>query len=126
MTCLNCNKTMPRYQCKTRTGKYFLVPHKYCPECNPFDHETDKFRFENYARTMANEYPERINIVYECPCEAKKLKHHFDYEYSYDIFLLCQKCHNEEHKKINRLEKFYKNRLNISIRPGKEESCSTP
>ncbi len=49
---------------------------------------------------MANQYPEKVKIIYECPCDDQnKKKHHFDYSFPYDVFLLCQRCHMEEHKK---------------------------
>jgi len=104
MTCPICNEKLPRQKCKSQNGKVFEVPYKYCPNCLPSDHP----RLQCRAQTMANQYPEKVKIIYECPCDDQnKKKHHFDYSFPYDVFLLCQRCHMEEHKKINRLKKFY-------------------
>jgi len=52
------------------------------------------------AHYLANRYPERINILCECPHAGKKQKHHPDYDKAYEIQLLCHKCHAKTRRKV--------------------------
>ena len=72
--------------------------YKYCSECNKV-HPLPKQR----AAWMANQYPEKVSILYECPCESdKKMKHHFDYTQPFDVYLVCKFCHGWFHRMINK------------------------
>jgi len=53
-----------------KTERFFEVPYKYCPNCLPSDHP----RLQCRAQTMANQYPEKVKIIYECPCDDQKQK----------------------------------------------------
>lgn len=56
------------------------------------------------ASSLVKSHPERLNILYECPCEATgKHHHHPDYSKTYDVILLCDRCHVIEHKRLRSL-----------------------
>lgn len=100
---------------------------KYCPECREKRAAQLKYRYvqsEKYkeahrrrakawqqknkdkykASCLAKSHPERLNILYECHCEAiGKHHHHFDYSKPYDVILLCDACHASEHKRLRSL-----------------------
>jgi hypothetical protein len=54
---------------------------------------TDSKYLRNRAHYLANKYPERLNISFDCEHAEKKDKHHPDYFKPYDVELLCRKCH---------------------------------
>ena len=92
-------------RCKICNEK-LLKGFTYCTECHPFN--TDDCcasRIDVRARTLANQFPEKLNIVWECACNGRKEKHHFDYNKAFDIFLACKKCHWWFHKTINKYQK---------------------
>lgn len=66
-----------------------------------------KWRMENRekrnAHRLAERHPEALTITYECPCDAEKQKHHFDYERPLEVMLLCRKCHGAEHRRLRSL-----------------------
>lgn len=43
--------------------------------------------------------PERIEILWACGCDGDKIRHHYDYDKPYSVFLLCHSCHGKEHHK---------------------------
>ncbi len=45
------------------------------------------------AHYLANRYPGKIIITFDCGHEGKKIKHHPDYKKPLEIELLCMKCH---------------------------------
>ena len=47
------------------------------------------------AHYLANRYPSRIIVTFDCGHSSKKVKHHPDYEKPYNIELLCWKCHGK-------------------------------
>ena len=102
MVCDICQEELPLAHHVSRAGTPYTIPIQFCPNCNPY--EPGHPRFESRAQTMSNQYPEKNTTLYECPCELPgKLKHHPDYSQPYLIVQLCQRCHMDEHKRINRV-----------------------
>lgn len=93
-----------------RSGCIFCNPH------NPDKSKNDLIRSKSWCSQMTNKNPEEVEIIYECKCKnVKKVYHHFDYSFTYYVFLLCYKCHRREHSKIKKLNEFYKEKLGINI-----------
>lgn len=56
------------------------------------------------VQSLTKSHPERLNIIYECPCvSAGKHHHHPDYSKTYDVVLLCDGCHAKEHVRLRSL-----------------------
>ncbi len=51
------------------------------------------------AHYLANRYPEKLIILYECTHEGKKHKHHADYSKPHEVELLCSECHSKKERK---------------------------
>src|SRR5574343_523661 len=56
-----------------------------------------------YAYRTMVKYPDRIKVLYECPCfsTGKKFRHHFDYSRPLDVYLLCGGCHETIHADVS-------------------------
>ena len=52
------------------------------------------------AHYLANRYPSRVTVDFDCGHSGKKVKHHPDYGNPYNVELLCWKCHGT-HKGSN-------------------------
>lgn len=64
--------------------------------------ESNKEKYK--AAQLVASHPDRINILYECSCEAtEKHHHHYNYSKIYDVVLLCDACHAAEHKRLRSL-----------------------
>lgn len=99
----------------------------FCPECRPvaYNRKRDPYwKSDQYkkahrrhalnwqrknpekqrAQHLATHYPERLNVLYECPCDTKdKHNHHPDYSKPYEVIRLCGPCHRAEHKRLREL-----------------------
>ena len=45
------------------------------------------------AHYLANRYPEKLIILFQCSHDGEKQKHHPSYEKPFEVELLCPKCH---------------------------------
>ena len=71
---------------------------KYCHRCNK-----DHYNIKQRSNHMVYKYPERVVVLYVCPCDVEnKIKHHFDYSRPFEVYLLCHKCHTWFHGRIRR------------------------
>jgi len=53
------------------------------------------------ATWFANQYPDKIEILHRCPCEAEwRVKHHPNYDFPYKVMNLCARCHKQLHASI--------------------------
>ncbi len=56
------------------------------------------------AQSLAKYYPDKLVIVYECPCDAeRKHNHHHDYTKPLEVLRLCPDCHRKEHARLRSL-----------------------
>ena len=98
--CVNCG-TMREKRLQHRRGLPVLIPRQglLCDNCNPYDPITQREKYVIRINTILFSNPEKVNILRECSCEARrKVKHHPDYSKPYDVDLLCFSCHYFEHK----------------------------
>jgi hypothetical protein len=105
--CLECGKP---YQ-----PKHIL--NKYCEYCKPIvtarihlKHQTlynknnkKITQWQSWTRNQTRYGKDTLTILYECPHETKKHHHHFDYRRPFEVILLCQECHAQEHKRLRRI-----------------------
>jgi hypothetical protein len=86
-----------------------------CPICGSNNHKKDGYCFPynflwnsqgcyNYDHWLINSAgyitrnnKSKVEIVWECPCNDKKIMHHFDYYNPFAIFLMCKSCHKWIH-----------------------------
>jgi hypothetical protein len=65
-------------------------------------HEKEQRRQTAYSQMKDN----LIEVIFECTCaKDKKIRHHPDYDQPNKVMRLCQKCHSQEHSRINQQEK---------------------
>jgi hypothetical protein len=43
-----------------------------------------------------------VKVVWECPCNKKKIRHHFNYFNPLQVFLVCLSCHKWFHSIIRK------------------------
>lgn len=78
---------------KIKKGKKFPSV-RYCVNCESLT-KTPK----QYAYSLNRKYPDKVKIVYECPCNVvKKVKHHPDYQEPFIIEKICHSCHMAAHQ----------------------------
>jgi len=96
--CDKCRNLSLKVSVKSVVGKnrfciYCKKPLKnrvrFC--CNP---NADSAR----SKFLMKKHPEKIRILKKCNCDKKKkVKHHPDHHFPYDVYLLCYSCHFKEH-----------------------------
>jgi hypothetical protein len=69
---------------------------KFCDVCRMKRH------IANHKRKLAQYiiFENGYEILYECGCNGKKLKHHFDYDKPNQVIKLCKQCHGKWHFKF--------------------------
>lgn len=57
----------------------------------------------DWANRLCKIYPERVVILRDCGCNKKKVNHHPDYKFPFQIEKLCYVCHWAEHRRLRLL-----------------------
>jgi hypothetical protein len=100
--CADCRETE-----KLKNARAYWKTEKYKEAHKRLAREWQKNNpLKDKASRLAKCHPDRLNILFECLCEATgKHHHHFDYSKPYDVILLCDHCHAAEHARLRRLLK---------------------
>jgi len=102
-SCPKCGSPIPErtFQRKTKAGKIVTV-HTHtslCEHCPP----PEIFNLTDWANRLCSRYPERIVVLSECSCDAKKINHHPSYKKPFEIMKICRVCHKAEHRRLREL-----------------------
>jgi hypothetical protein len=106
MQCKECEEKKYKkiHTRRLKDGRILQIPTRVgiCEHCPPNSSDRS-LSITDWANRLCRTYPERVIVLRECPCEKKKITHHPDYRFPFQVERLCYTCHGAEHKRLRSL-----------------------